>query len=112
MVRFSGGWVSQWVGGSANDGRIGGGGFCCAKSMVGGPACEWVSKDESMMSGLAATVGGCGGCGGWRQLCFDFGGFLFFLFIFYFYKVVLVDVGLCPWWLSALLQPRWLCHCY
>ena len=64
MVRFSGGWVSQWVGGSANDGRIGGGGFCCAKSMVGGPACEWVSKDESMMSGLAATVGGCGGCGG------------------------------------------------
>ena len=85
-------WVAATVGGCVG---CDGGGFCCAKSVVGGPACEWVSKDESMMSGLAATVGGCGGCGGWRRLCFDFGGFLFFLFNFYFYKVVLVDVGLC-----------------
>ena len=36
--------------------------------------------------------------------------FLFFIF-FLFYKVVLVDVDLCRWWLSALLQQRWLCRC-
>ena len=59
-----GGSACGWVGGSAGDGRIGGGGFCCAKSMVGGLACEWVLKDGSMVGGLAAVVGGCGGCGG------------------------------------------------
>ena len=64
MVKFSGGWVGLWVGGSVGDGRIGGGGFCCAKSVVGGLACEWVLKDGSMVGGLAAAVGGCGGCGG------------------------------------------------
>ena len=95
MVRFSGRWVGLWVGGSASDGRIDGGGFCCAKSVVGGSACEWVPKDGLAVGGLAVAVGGCVGCVGWRQLCFDFGGFLFFLFIFYFYKVALVDVGLC-----------------
>ena len=52
------------VGGSAGDGRIGGDGFCCAKSMVGGPACEWVSKDGSAVGGLVAAMGGCVGCGG------------------------------------------------
>ncbi|KAK9986414.1 hypothetical protein SO802_031365 [Lithocarpus litseifolius] len=41
------------VGGSAGDGRIGcGGGFCCAKSVVGGPACERVPKDGSAVDGL------------------------------------------------------------
>ena len=64
MVRFSGGWVDLWVGGSAGDGRISGGGFYCAKSMVGGLACEWVSKDGSAMGGLVATMDGCVGCGG------------------------------------------------
>ena len=52
------------VGGSAGDGRIGGGGFCCVKSMVGEPACEWVSKDGSAVGGLVAAMGGCVGCGG------------------------------------------------
>ena len=52
------------MGGSVGDGRIGGGGFCCAKSVVGGLACEWVPKDGSTMGGLAAAVGGCGGCDG------------------------------------------------
>ena len=77
MVRFSGGWVGLWVGGSAGDGQIGGGGVCCAKLVVGGPACEWVSKDGSTVGGLAMAVGRCVGCGGWRRLCFDFGGFFF-----------------------------------
>ena len=53
MVRFSGRWVGLWVGGSASDGRIDGGGFCYAKSVVGGSACEWVPKD-----GLAVGGGG------------------------------------------------------
>ena len=52
------------VGGSVGDGRIGGGGFCCAKSVVGRPTCEWVPKDGSTVSGLRTIVGGCGGCGG------------------------------------------------
>ena len=52
------------MGGSTSDGRIGGGGFCCAKSVVGGPACEWVLKDGSAVGGLVAVVGGCVGCGG------------------------------------------------
>ena len=43
--------------------------------MVGGPACEWVLKDGLAVGGLAVAVGGCVGCVGWRQLCFDFGGF-------------------------------------
>ena len=30
MVRFNGGWVGLWMGGSVGDGRIDGGGFCCA----------------------------------------------------------------------------------
>ena len=101
------------VGRSVGDGRIGGGGFCCAKSVVGGPAYEWVPKDGSTVSGLTTIVGGCGGCGG------SVGGggcvlilvVFFSLFIYYFYKVVLVDVGLCRRWLSTLLQPRWLCRC-
>ena len=38
--------------------------------------------------------------------------FFFFFFInLFIYKVVLMDVGLCRWWLSALLQRRWLCRC-
>ena len=78
MVRFSGGWVGLWVGWSAGDGQIGDGGVCCAKLVVGGPACEWVSKDGSTVGGLAMAVGRCVGCGGWRRLCFDFGGFFFF----------------------------------
>ena len=85
MVRFSGEWVAcGWL---AGDGRIGGGGFCCAKSVVGGPACEWVLKDGlavkdgSAVSGLLAAVGGCVGCGGWRWLCFAFGAFFFFFFL-------------------------------
>ena len=97
------------MGGSVGDGRIGGGGFCCAKSVVGGLACEWVSKDGSMMGGLAAAVGGCGGCGGPMGGC---GCVLILEFFFFFNKMVLVDVGLCRWWLSALLQLRWLCCCY
>ena len=36
-----------------------GGGFCCAKSVVGGPACEWVPKYGSAVGGLAATMGEC-----------------------------------------------------
>ena len=36
---------------------------------------------------------------------------VFFFFFFFFNKVVLVDVDLCQWWLSALLQRRWLCRC-
>ena len=74
--------------------------------MVGGLACEWVPKDGSAVDRLAVAVGGCVGCGGWQRLCFDFGGFILFI-----YKVVLVDVGLCRWWLLVLLQLRWLCHC-
>ena len=76
MVRFSGGWVDLWVGGSAGDGRISGGGFYCAKSMVGGPACEWVPKDGSTVGGLAVVVGG------WWRLCVCV---WFFIFIFYYY---------------------------
>ena len=85
MVRFSGEWVAcGWL---AGDGRIDGGGFCCAKSVVGGPACECVLKDGlavkdgSAVSGLLAAVGGCVGCGGWQWLCFDFGAFFFFFFL-------------------------------
>ena len=85
-----------------------------------------MGSDGLAMGGLAAAVDGCVGCVGWRQLCFDFGGFFFFFFLggcghknfsgcgfffFLIYKLVLVDVGLCRWWLSALLQPRWLCRC-
>ena len=76
--------------------------------MVGGPTCEWVSKDGLTVGGLVVAMGGCEGCGG------SVGGggcvsilFYFFLvvvavtiflvvvFLFLFYKVVLVDVGLC-----------------
>ena len=32
--------------------------------MVGGPACEWVPKDGSMVGGLVVAMGGCEGCGG------------------------------------------------
>ena len=52
------------MGRSAGDGQIGGGGFCCAKSVVGGPACEWVPKDGSAVGELAVVVGGYVGCGG------------------------------------------------
>ena len=57
-------WVGRWV--AATVGRcVGcdGGGFCCAKSVVGGPACEWVPKYGSAVGGLAATMGECAGCG-------------------------------------------------
>ena len=121
-------WSDLVVGGSAGDGRIGGGGFYCAKSVVGGLTCEWVPKDGSAVGGLAVTVGGCVGCAGsvggsgcvlilvilFIIIFFggcgrnNFSGCGFYLFI---YKVVLVDVGLCRWWLSALLQRRWLCCC-
>ena len=40
-----------------------GGGFCCAKLVVGGPACEWVPKYGLAVGGLAAIVGECAGCG-------------------------------------------------
>ena len=84
------------VGRSVGDGRIGGGGFCCAKLVVGGPAYEWVPKDGSTVSGLTTIVGGCGGCGGWRRLCFDFGGFLFFLYLF------IIFIRWCWWmWVCA-----------
>ena len=67
------------MGGSVGNGRIGGGGFCCAKSVVGGLACEWVPKDGSTVGGLAAAVSvwGMRWADGWRRLCFDFGVFFF-----------------------------------
>ena len=52
------------MGGSTGDGQIDGGGFCCAKSMVGGLTYEWVLKDGLAVGGLAAAVGRCVGCGG------------------------------------------------
>ena len=58
-------WVGRWV--AATVGRcVGcdGGGFCCAKSVVGGPACEWVPKYGLSVGGLAVIMGGCVGCGG------------------------------------------------
>ena len=63
---------------------------------------------------FSGVVGGWVGCGFY---CFS-GGYgrnnfsgCGYLFIYLFYKVVLVDVDLCRWWLSALLQQRWLCRC-
>ena len=75
--------------------------------MVGGPACEWVLKDRSAVGGLAVIMGGCVGCGG----SVGGGGCCCCWFFFFFSKVLLVDVGLCRWWLSTLLQLSWLCRC-
>ena len=86
------------VGGSAGDGRIGGGGFCCVKSMVGEPACEWVSKDGSAVGGLVAAMGGCVGCsgsvGGGGCVCVSFFFFLvvvaatiFLVVVFFFFLI-------------------------
>ena len=92
------------VGGSAGDGQIGDGGVCCAKLVVGGPACEWVSKDGSTVGGLATAVGRCVGCGGWRRLCFDFGGFFFvvtttiFLVVFLLLLLLFLFIRWC-WWM-------------
>ena len=33
------------------------------------------------------------------------------VFFFFLIEVVLVDVGLCRWWLSVLLRQWWLCRC-
>ena len=51
-----------------------------------------------------------GGCGGdyWVVVVVIFWVVVDFIFIFIFYKVVLVDVGLCLWWLSVLLQQWWM----
>ena len=71
--------------------------------MVGGPACEWVPKDGSAVGGLATAMGGCVGCGG------SVGGngcvcvCVCVCVCLVIYKVVLLNVGLCWWWLSALL---------
>ena len=53
-------WVAATVGGCVGCDSDG---FCCAKSIVGGPACEWVPKYGSAVGGLAATMGECAGCG-------------------------------------------------
>ena len=87
MVRFSGGWVGLWMGGSTGDGRIDGGGFCYVKLVVGGSACEWVPKDGSTMGGLAAAVG-CGGLVG------SSGCVLIFFFFFFFLVVVATTIFL------------------
>ena len=76
------------------------------------------------VGGLAVTVGVCVGCGRSVMGCFFcfcffcFGGcdlmvdsamsgcglsLVVVVFFFFFNKVVLVDVGLCQWWLSVLL---------
>ena len=50
---------------------------------------------------------------GWLSLfvclfCFVLFCFGFFIYLFiFFFKVALVDVGLCQWWLSMLLQ-QWI----
>ena len=134
-------WYSiwQWVGWDG-DWRITGGGLRWSNSMVGGSVgggdsgwvcgmrwwwvllCEiscgrtglWMGSEVWVVGGWVGSDNGwvCGmrWVGGWRRLCFDFGVFFFFFLIIY--KVVLVDMGLCRWWLSALLQPRWLCCCW
>ena len=58
-------WIQWWVGhlvslsmGCDGDGQIGGGGFWCANSMVGGPACGWVPMDGSMVGGMWG-IDGC-----------------------------------------------------
>ena len=96
---FGSGWVEMVIGGSlvvGCDGQIqwwvaatvGGcvgcdsDGFCCAKSIVGGPACEWVPKYGSAVGGLAATVGECvGWVSQWvASVMFWFWSFFFFFF--------------------------------
>ena len=68
MSRFSGGWVGLWVG-CDGDGQIGGGGFWCTNSVVGGAACAWALMDGLAVGRLAAAVG----------------GFVFFFFCFFFF---------------------------
>ena len=48
--------------------------------MVGGPTCEWVSKDGLTVGGLVVAMGGCEGCGG----SVGGGGCVFILFYFFF----------------------------
>ena len=68
MSRFSGGWVGLWVG-CDGDRQIGGGGFWCTNSVVGGAACAWALMDGLAVGRLAAAVG----------------GFVFFFFCFFFF---------------------------
>ena len=48
--------------------------------MVGGPTCEWVSKDGLTVGGLVVAMGGCEGYGG----SVGGGGCVFILFYFFF----------------------------
>ena len=94
VVGYGSGWIemvmdgSVVVGESVGDGRIGGGGFCCAKSVVGGPAYEWVPKDGSAVGGWVGNESGwvCGmrWADGWWRLWIDFEGFFFFFIIIIF----------------------------
>ena len=56
--------------GCDGDGQIGGGGFWCANSVVGGAACAWALMDGSAVGGLAAAVGG-----------------FVFIFLFFFFSI-------------------------
>ena len=78
MVKFSGRWVGLWVGGLAGDGRIGGGGFCCAKSVVGGPACEWVPMGWQWVGWQRQWIGVWDALGGGSYVLILVGFFFFF----------------------------------
>ena len=72
-------------------------GFCCFSGGCGrnnfsGVVGGWVVGSIVFLVVMAATI-------------------FLVVVIYLFYKVVLVDVDLCRWWLSALLQQRWLCRC-
>ena len=50
---------------------------------------EWVDNDSGWVWGMRWV-------GGWRRLCFDFGGFLFFLYLF------IIFIRWCWWmWVCA-----------
>ena len=59
-----------------------------------------------------ANLSGCVWCGFCFWVCLICRANLSVFFIFFlFFKVALVDVGLCQWWLSVLLRQWWLCCC-
>ena len=69
---------------------------------------------------MGFEVCGCGGlwvtCGSGTVVVMAIGGDYWVVVVvicwvvmdFFFFKVVLVDVGLCQWWLSVLLRQWWL----
>ena len=69
-------WQRQWVG---------------VWDVVGGNGCVLILVVFFFFFGYRNNFSGC---------------VFFFYYYFFIYKVVLVDVGLCRWWLSALLQSR------